>query len=96
MAGAASAALSIHEIESAVVVSPPGMASLARSMLNLLHFQRYEHLSGLSLIVIAFGTLLVLASAALWWLCIRTSTGGGANRTMSRKNGTQSGGGRSD
>ena len=96
LAGAASAALSIHEIESAVVVSPPGMASLARSMLNLLHFQRYEHLSGLSLIVIAFGTLLVLASAALWWLWIRTSTGGGANRTMSRNNGTQSGGGRSD
>jgi len=79
LVAAASAALSIHEIESAVVVSPPGMASLARSMLNLLHFQRYEHLSGLSLIVIAFGTIPVVALAVLWWLWIRTSMRGGAN-----------------
>jgi iron(III) transport system permease protein len=96
LAGVASAALSIHEIESAVVVSPPGMASLARSMLNLLHFQRYEHLAGLSLIVIALGTLPVAVSCALWWLWIRTSTQGGANRNLDKGVRSKDGGRRSD
>jgi len=69
--------LSMHEIESAIVVSPPGMPSLARSMLNLLHYQRYEHLAGLSLVVIGFGTLVVCVAAGLWLGWMRT--GGGLN-----------------
>ncbi|GAB5496405.1 MAG: hypothetical protein Phyf2KO_14850 [Phycisphaerales bacterium] len=80
LAALACAAFSLHEIESAIVVSPPGMDSLARSMLSLLHFQRYEHLSGLSLIVIALGTLPVLAIAGIWWLWLRTTGQNGANR----------------
>lgn len=80
LAALACAAFSLHEIESAIVVSPPGMDSLARSMLNLLHFQRYEHLSGLSLIVITLGTLPVLAIAGIWWLWLRTIGESGANR----------------
>lgn len=75
--------LSMHEIESAIVVSPPGMASLARSMLNLLHFQRYEHLAGLALVVIGFGTLLVCGASGLWglWLVwMRTARGSNPNQ----------------
>ncbi|MCA9273379.1 MAG: hypothetical protein KDA31_10060 [Phycisphaerales bacterium] len=75
--------LSMHEIESAMVVSPPGMASLARSMLNLLHFQRYEHLAGLALMVIGFGTLLVCGASGLWgvWLVwMRTARGSNPNQ----------------
>ena len=64
--------LSMHEIESTIVVSPPGMASLARSMLNLLHFQRYEHLAGLALVVIGFGTLVVCVASGLWLVWMRT------------------------
>lgn len=80
LASVACAAFSLHEIESAIVVSPPGMDSLARSMLNLLHFQRYEHLAGLSLIVIALGTLPVLMMSGIWWLWFRTHDHDGANR----------------
>jgi len=72
--------LSMHEIESSIVVSPPGMASLARSMLNLLHFQRYEHLAGLALVVIGFGTLVVSAASGLWLLWMRTARGANPNQ----------------
>lgn len=80
LAALSCAAFSLHEIESAIVVSPPGADSLARSMLNLLHFQRYEHLAGLSLIVISLGTLPVLAIAGIWWFWLRTTGQSGANR----------------
>lgn len=70
----------MHEIESAIVVSPPGMPSLARSMLNLLHYQRYEHLAGLSLVVIGFGTLVVCVAAGLWLGWMRTAGGSNPNQ----------------
>lgn len=76
----ATAGLSLHEIESAIVVTPPGMPSLARSMLGLLHYQRYEHLAGLALIVIGFGTLVVGASSGLWWFRVRTGQGSTPNQ----------------
>lgn len=75
----ATAGLSLHEIESAIVVTPPGMPSLARSMLGLLHYQRYEHLAGLALVVIGFGTLVVCGSSGLWWLRERTGRGSTPN-----------------
>jgi hypothetical protein len=43
--------MSLGEIEASIVVQPPGGESVARSMLNMLHFARYEHLSGLVLLV---------------------------------------------
>lgn len=70
-AGLVAGALSFNEIESAVMVIPPGMQSLARVMLDLLHYQRYEHLSGLSLIVVCCGMLLAAGSAVLWGMCGR-------------------------
>ncbi len=74
-AAVAAGGLSMHEIESAIVVSPPGMPSLAKSMLNLLHYQRYEHLAGLALVVIGFGTLVVSVAAGLWLMWKRTDRG---------------------
>ncbi|MEM7623473.1 MAG: hypothetical protein AAF235_09755, partial [Planctomycetota bacterium] len=50
-AGLALAAMSLGEIEASIMVQPPGGESIARSMLNMLHFSRYEHLSGLVLLV---------------------------------------------
>ncbi|MFI4872565.1 MAG: hypothetical protein ACIARQ_12195 [Phycisphaerales bacterium JB061] len=76
----AAGGLSMHEIESSIVVSPPGMASLARSMLNLLHFQRYEHLAGLALVVIGFGTLVVSGASGLWLVWMRTARGSNPNQ----------------
>lgn len=82
LAAIAAAAFSLHEIESAIVVAPPGMASLSRSMLSLLHFQRYEHLAGLSLIVVGFGTLPVMVLSGFWWLAHRKQGRDRANHTQ--------------
>lgn len=62
--GLASGALSLHEIEAAVVVSPPGDATLSQHMLSLLHYLRDEQLTAgtLWLTIIA----LALAGAASW------------------------------
>ncbi|MEL6796295.1 MAG: hypothetical protein AAFO89_05670 [Planctomycetota bacterium] len=49
--GIALAAMSLGEIEASIMVQPPGGESVARSMLNMLHFARYEHLSGLVLLI---------------------------------------------
>ena len=47
LAGAALAAfaLSVHEIESAIIVTPPGAENLPRHLLNLLHYNRVEELT---------------------------------------------------
>lgn len=56
--GIALSAMSLGEIEASIMVQPPGGESVARSMLNMLHFARYEHLSGLVLLVAAPAALL--------------------------------------
>lgn len=89
--GVAIAGLSLHEIESAIVVAPPGAPSLARSMLGLLHFQRYEHLAGLALVVIGFGTLIVLVASGLWWSTIRTGSEANPNQGESKPSRKESG-----
>ena len=57
------AALSLHEIESAVMLAPPGSGSLARSMLEFLHFSRMQDLTIGALILLgaalAIGVVLV-------------------------------------
>lgn len=64
-AALACGALSFHEIESAVILQPPGADSFARRMLELLHFARYEDLSAGAIYVLSTGLILALAAA---WL----------------------------
>ncbi|GMV25351.1 MAG: hypothetical protein AMXMBFR58_13820 [Phycisphaerae bacterium] len=53
--------MSVHEIESTVLVQPPGIDGLARQILQFLHFSRMEELSAASVWMIGGG----LAAAAL-------------------------------
>lgn len=64
--GLGMAALSFHEIESAIVLQPPGTESFARLMLENLHFARMEALSAGALYAIGGG--LGLALGAAWLL----------------------------
>ena len=48
-------ALSFQEIEASIMVLPPGVESLARDMLQHLHFARTEELSVTSVIVVSIG-----------------------------------------
>jgi hypothetical protein len=70
-------AMSLSEIEASVQVQPPGLPSVARSMLHLLHFSRYEHLSGLVLMVAAPGVVGVVLWVIVGWA--RTRRGGPAS-----------------
>jgi len=67
VAGAAlgSAALSLHEVETAVILQPPGTASLAQTILGYLHFARMEEMSAAAVILVGGGLLLALAAAGL-------------------------------
>ncbi len=58
----AAAALSLHEIESTVILQPPGPTSLAQYVLDKLHYNRNEDLCAAS--VNLFGVGLILATAA--------------------------------
>jgi len=65
LAGAlVAAALSLHEIEAAVMLAPPGADSLARRLLEMLHFSRMRELTAGTLVLLAiafgWGVLLVL------------------------------------
>lgn len=58
--------LSFHEIESSIVVQPPGIDTLARAILNQLHFARTQELSCAGLILLGGG--LCLGVTALWMI----------------------------
>ena len=68
--GLATAALAFHEVEAASQLQPPGLGGLATLMLNFLHFARQSDLSAASVMLVAIG--LVLAVASLF-LCSRTA-----------------------
>lgn len=53
--GLAMGALSFQEIEASIMVLPPGVESLAREMLQHLHFARTEELSVTSVMVVSIG-----------------------------------------
>lgn len=53
--GLAMGALSFQEIEASIMVTPPGVESLARDMLQHLHFARTEELSVTSVMVVSIG-----------------------------------------
>jgi len=62
-AGAGMFLLSLHEIESAVTLTPPGSDNLPRFLLNLLHYNRQEELTA-GMLVVAGGGLAVALMAA--------------------------------
>jgi len=62
--GVAVGLLSLHEIEASIFVQPPGVGSLARTVLALLHFNRSEELSAAGVWIVGGGLLIALAVAA--------------------------------
>jgi ABC-type Fe3+ transport system permease subunit len=64
-AGVAMGLLSLHEIESAVIVHPVGMEVLSRHLLSLLHFSRDEDLSAAAVWLIGLGLIPAASSGAL-------------------------------
>jgi ABC-type Fe3+ transport system permease subunit len=67
-AALAAAALSLHEIESAVVLQPPGSPSLAQLLLNDLHQLRMQDLSAAGVVLVAGGLFVAgLAALGTWW-----------------------------
>jgi ABC-type spermidine/putrescine transport system permease subunit II len=64
--------LSFHEIESAVILQPPGSESFARTMLQNLHYARDEAL--------AAGVLVVAGAVGMLWLAAKVSGHGMGRR----------------
>ncbi len=62
--GLAAMALSLHEIESTVIVQPPGPTTLAQYVLNQLHYNRNEELCAACVNIMGVGIL--LAGGAGW------------------------------
>lgn len=74
--GVAMGLLSLYEIESAVIVQPPGVENLARRLLALLHFSRDEQLSVASVWLVGMGLVpAVLAGVAVAWAGRRRKVG---------------------
>jgi ABC-type Fe3+ transport system permease subunit len=67
-AALATAALSLHEIESAIILQPPGSPSLAQMLLNELHQLRMQDLSAAGIVLVTGGLLIaIMAALALRW-----------------------------
>jgi len=79
-AGLAVALLAFHEIEAAVIVQPPGIASLAQRILGYLHYARTEAMSAAGVVLIGGGALLALAAASLVSIATIRRTGPPTNR----------------
>ncbi len=59
--------MSLHEIESTVMVEPPGVDNLARRILQFLHFSRMDDLSAAGVWLIGGGLLIASFAAAVDW-----------------------------
>ena len=70
--GLAAGALSLHEIESTVLLQPPGPSSLAQYVLDRLHYNRNEELCAACVNVMGVGIVLALGAG---WLVGRVSSG---------------------
>jgi ABC-type Fe3+ transport system permease subunit len=70
-AGLAVGALSIHEIEAAALLSPPGLETFPRRTLSMLHYLRMEDLTAAMLWTLALGLTLSLTIALLSTLSAR-------------------------
>ena len=64
--GLAVAAMSLHEVESAVMLQPPGPGALSLRMLELLHYARREALSAGAISIFAIGGVLAIGAVSLW------------------------------
>lgn len=62
----AMACLSLHEIDSSIVLQQPGTQSLAQTLLAQLHFARQEEMAAGAIVVVGSG--LVVAALAAWLL----------------------------
>ncbi len=74
-AALATAALSLHEIEAAIVLQPPGSPSLAQAMLAYLHQLRMGDLSAAGVVLVGGG--LIVAIIAAWgvrWTARQSAT----------------------
>jgi len=71
------AALSFQEIESTVMVTPPGLKNLPQQLLDSLHYARDEQLSAAAVNLVGIGTLIALAAG---WLVARSCNGEGGKR----------------
>jgi ABC-type spermidine/putrescine transport system permease subunit II len=67
------AILSFHEIESTVIVWPPGRPNLAQEMLDALHFQRDERLGAAAVSLMGAGIVMAYVAA---WLMLRAGRSG--------------------
>ncbi len=59
-AGVAAAALSLHEIEASVIVQPPGVESLSRDVLQMLHYARTRELAAAGAVIVSLGLVLAV------------------------------------
>ncbi len=58
--------LSLHEIESSIILQPPGIDTVSRAILNQLHFARTQELSAAGILLLSVG--LAGGVLALWLL----------------------------
>lgn len=72
--GLAVAALSLHEIEATVMIQPPGTDSLARRLLELLHYLRYDDLAA-GVLIVGLGSLVLVGLAGALIVRWRGTTG---------------------
>ncbi|MCC6426219.1 MAG: hypothetical protein IT435_05310 [Phycisphaerales bacterium] len=75
IAGVITGLMSLHEIESTVMVSPPGVDSLARRILQFLHYARMEDLSAAGVWLIGGGLVVAGGVAVAGWLMGRRGGG---------------------
>ncbi len=63
--GVACACLSLHEIEAAVILQPPGTPSLAQLLLGYLHFAKTQEMSAAAVVLVSGGVVLAVSAALL-------------------------------
>lgn len=63
--------MSIHEIESSVIVQPPGRGAMAQQILSYLHFARLEEMSVAGLWLVGGGGVIAAAATGLMGLGVR-------------------------
>ncbi|MBS0196989.1 MAG: hypothetical protein JSR77_09535 [Planctomycetes bacterium] len=63
--GVACACLSLHEIEAAVILQPPGTPSLAQLLLGYLHFAKTQEMSAAAVVLVSGGVIVAVAAAVI-------------------------------
>lgn len=71
----ASACMSLHEVESAILVQAPGSASLAQLTLGYLHFTRTQELSAAAVLLVATSAVLAILTSLICAWHVQKETG---------------------